>query len=128
MSLAGGVTFSGRNPYDTNTLNGAFGMEFSQPPYRLSSRSPIKNVDLKFKKSVVFHDDFLVCVGSQITTSGVTNGAQTRTTLFQDKLTSKFSQSPSDSKVFKCGSGNSKSSSSWGNVANVVLEDTNGNR
>ena len=85
-SLAGGVTFRGRSTYSLSTLNGMFGMDFEQPDYQLSDNSPMNGVSLLFKKSVMFHENFLVCVGYGITTSGVSNSEKTYTTLFQDKV------------------------------------------
>ena len=61
-------------------------MDFEQPDYQLPDNSPMDGVDFLFKKSVMFHDNFLVCVGSGITTSGVSNSEKTYTTLFQDKV------------------------------------------
>ena len=128
LKLTGGVTFSGRNPYDTNTLNGVFGMMLSQPPFKLPTNSPLQNVAFQFRKSVFFHDDFLVCVGSRITTSGVTGDRKTYTTLFQDKIVFTPVSPTSSSQVYKCGHGDAKTASSWGRVKSVVLEDAKGNR
>ena len=126
-ALAGGVTFSGRNPYDVNTLNGVFRMDFSQPTYNLHNYSPLRNIDFKFRKSVFFHDDFLVCVGSRITTSGVTGNKKTYTTLFQNKVPS-YVTPASNPEVYKCGNGIAKTPDSWRKVKSVVLEDMKGNR
>ena len=129
LKLAGGVSFSGRDPYDTNTLNGVFGMDCSQPPYDLPSGSQMKNAEFKFKKSVFFHNDFLVCVGSDISTSGLTGGEKTYTTLFQDKVLPMSPSIPSNgSEVYKCGTGSDRAAGSWAGVSSVVLEDTSGNR
>ena len=82
QSSAGGVIFLG-----TETLsNGVFGMNFNQPDYESAdSNHSFPNVKLRFKKSVFFHKNLLVCLGSNIK---LTNGPgfKAQTTLFQDKL------------------------------------------
>ena len=147
-ALAGGVTFSGRSTYSLSTLNGMFGMDFRQPNYELPNNSPMNGVNFKFKKSVMFHDSFLVCVGSSITTSGVSNREKTYTTLFQDKVIgSRRKDSVNDCRcwqgrkcrchrrqdsstpVHRCGTGNDQTPTDWAaGLAGVVLEDTKGNR
>ena len=128
LKVAGGVTFSGRVPYEANSLNGVFGMEFSQPAYRLPRDSPLENVDFKFKKSVYFHDDFLVCMGSRINTRRVSGAKKTQTTLFQDKVLVAKVSAVTDPLVYKCGCGIEKTAESWGNAKSVLLEDRKGNR
>ena len=49
--------------------SGIFGMEFSNPPYRYPSGSFQLNIDFSFKKSVVFADYVIICLGSSITTT-----------------------------------------------------------
>ena len=120
----GGATFSGRHPYDLSTLHGVFGMLFKQPSYKLPSNSPLRSSRLQFRKSVFFHDDFLVCVGSRITTRSVTGGKKTYTTIFQDKV---LEPSAMDPQVHKCGVGSTQTPDSWGTAPSVLLEDAKGN-
>jgi hypothetical protein len=123
--LAGGVTFSGKDPYESS--NGAFGMDFEQPSYKLTANSPFENVDFKFKKSVFFEDDLLLCIGSRIETENVANGAKTITTLFQNKFLTTDAPNATTG-VNKCGVGSVKAPNDWGAVTSVVLEDITGNR
>ena len=123
--LAGGVTFSGKDPYESS--NGAFGMDFEQPSYKLTANSPFENVDFKFKKSVFFEDDLLLCLGSRIETENVANGAKTITTLFQNKFLTTDAPNATTG-VNKCGVGSVKAPNDWGAVTSVVLEDITGNR
>jgi hypothetical protein len=123
--LAGGVTFSGKDPYESS--NGAFGMDFEQPSYKLTANSPFENVDFKFKKSVFFEDDLLLCLGSRIETENVANGAKTITTLFQNKFLTTDAPTATTG-VHKCGVGSVKAPNDWGAVSSVVLEDISGNR
>ena len=123
--LAGGVTFSGKDPYESS--NGAFGMDFEQPSYKLTANSPFENVDFKFKKSVFFEDDLLLCLGSRIETENVANGAKTITTLFQNKFLTTDAPNATTG-VHKCGVGSAKAPNDWGAVTSVVLEDISGNR
>ncbi len=125
QKLAGGVTFSGKTPYESS--NGAFGMDFEQPSYKLTANSPFENVDFKFKKSVFFEDDLLMCLGSRIESQGLTNGAKTITTLFQNKLLATDAPTAT-SGINKCGNGSAKTPDAWGAVSSVVLEDITGNR
>ena len=78
-SLAGGLTFKGSR----NLENGLFGMDFEQPQYGLKDWR--KKITFKFKKSVFFFENVLVCLGSDISAEE-TNGNVVQTTLFQDKL------------------------------------------
>ena len=81
QSLAGGLTFKG-----TSTLeNGIFAMNFKQPTYGLTDWRG--NIDFKFKKSVFFFENLLVCLGSEIRASNRRRRV-IQTTLFQDKLAS----------------------------------------
>ena len=83
-SSAGGVTYRGPEPLSS----GVFGMHFRQPRYSFSEAShPYPNINLRFKKSVFFYQNVLVCLGSNIR---INNGGatQAQTTLFQDKLIS----------------------------------------
>lgn len=84
--LAGGLTFKGTLSLE----NGIFGMDFKQPNYGLKDWRG--NIDFKFKKSVFFFENLLVCLGSHITARD-TNGKIIQTTLFQDKLVSGVSSS-----------------------------------
>ena len=128
LKLTGRVTFSGRNPYEANSLNGVFGMEFFQPPYTFPSESPLENVAFKFKRSVYFYDDFLVCMGSRINTVGVTGDKKTQTTLFQDEVFATTVYVNIDPQVYKCGDDTEKTADSRGDVKSILLEDTKGNR
>ena len=146
-SLAGGVTFSGRSTYSLSTLNGMFGMDFEQPDYQLPENSPMDGVNFLFKKSVMFHDNFIVCVGSGITASDLSNSENTYTTLFQDKVIGSGRQdsandcrckqgrkcrchrSQESTPVHRCGTGSAQTPTDWdAGFAGVVLEDTKGNR
>ena len=81
--LAGGLTFKG-----TGTLeNGLFGMDFHQPDYGLPTRDWRGNIKFQFKKLVLFFENLLVCLGSNIEARDL-NGKVVQTTLFQDKLAS----------------------------------------
>ena len=83
-SSAGGVTYRGPEPLSS----GVFGMHFRQPRYSFMEAShPFPNINLRFKKSVFFYQNVLVCLGSNIR---INNGGatQAQTTLFQDKLIS----------------------------------------
>ena len=96
-SLAGGLTFKG-----TSTLeNGIFGMDFKQPNYGLKDWR--KDIKFKFKKTVFFFENLLVCLGSKVTASN-TNGKIVQTTLFQDKLASGSALSIKVNGVAKTGS------------------------
>ena len=78
-SLAGGLTFKGSRDLE----NGLFGMDFEQPQYGLKDWR--KKITFKFKKSVFFFENLLVCLGSNILAEE-TNGNVVQTTVFQDKL------------------------------------------
>ena len=78
-SLAGGLTFKGSRDLE----NGLFGMDFKQPDYGLKDWR--KDIKFKFRKSVFFLENLLVCLGSDIVAKK-TNGKIVQTTLFQDKL------------------------------------------
>ncbi|KAJ7394062.1 hypothetical protein OS493_003735 [Desmophyllum pertusum] len=81
--LAGSLTFEG-----TKSLkNGLFGMNFLQPEYGLASSDWRQNIDFRFKKSVFFFENLLVCLGSDIRAQH-TSGRVAQTTLFQDRLKS----------------------------------------
>ena len=81
--LAGGLTFKG-----TEALgNGIFGMDFEQPDYGLTGWR--NNIKFEFNKSILFFENLLVCLGSNII-ARETNGKVVQTTLLQDKLTGSF--------------------------------------
>ena len=65
MELAGGVRLVGGGDSPT----GAFGMEFSQPPYQWETGAFQENINFAFKKSVFFADFLIICLGSGITSS-----------------------------------------------------------
>ena len=82
FSSAGGVAFQGSE----RLSSGMFGMDFHQPKYVFSDKHhPYPNIKLYFKKSVFFHQDLVVCLGSNIRMENGP-GKKVQTTLFQDKL------------------------------------------
>ena len=129
QELAGGVTFSGVNPYSVAEANGAWGMDLTQPTYDVKSGSHMSGVSLSFKKSVFFEDNFMVCLGTNIASSGVSHSEKTITTIFQTKILSGDSFSSSTTTLFRCGDTSiSKTPTSWGTLTGVELEDAMGNR
>lgn len=82
FSSAGGVAFQGPEPLSS----GMFGMDFHQPKYVFSDKHhPYPDITLYFKKSVFFHQNLVVCLGSNIRMDNGP-GKKVQTTLFQDKL------------------------------------------
>ena len=74
-SLCGAMHFQGSSKF----RNGVFTMDFERPGYK------DKAAEFWFKKSVFFHDDLLVCVGSDIRAKWFTSKtAEVETTLFQN--------------------------------------------
>ena len=49
---------------------GMFAMEFAQPDYDWDDGAYQNNIEFTFKKSVFFADNYVVCLGSGITSSG----------------------------------------------------------
>ena len=117
--LAGGLTFKGTSILE----NGIFGMDFEQPNYSLSDWR--KNIDFKFKKSVFFFENLVVCLGSDIVAKN-TGGKIVQTTLFQDKLTESLSIKI-NGVVKRLATSISKSTPSKQGQQFTTLTDTKGN-
>ena len=63
--IAGGVSFIGSA--GTAPQNGAFGMVFKNPKYKMKNKeSPLNTMEFEFKKSYFFYNHLIVCVGSGI--------------------------------------------------------------
>ena len=126
QQLAGGSTFLG----SSRQYNGVFGMDFSQPAYVFRSAHPLLHETFEFKKSVFFFDDYLVGVGSGISS---TASREVYTTLFQDKIPA--STTPpllrSSHTLLRCndmGDLNEHFASLTSAPSRVILVDVNGNR
>lgn len=80
-SSAEGVTFQGPEQLS----NSVFAMDFHQPKYVfLDKNHPYPNIELNFRKSVLFYQNLLVCLGRGIR---MDNGPGKKVqTLFRDKL------------------------------------------
>ena len=81
QELAGGLTFKGTSDLE----NGIFCMNFEQPNYGFADNDWRRNINFRFKKSVFFVENLLVCLGSSIRANNVRRRV-VQTTLFQDKL------------------------------------------
>lgn len=76
--LVGSVLQTSKNP---NFSNGVFAMRFRQPD-GITAANMKKNIEFTFRKSVVFYNSLIVCLGSDIAVKN-SEPRLTQTTIFE---------------------------------------------